>query len=297
PLPAILALQDFLYVKIMHDVSEGGVKGALLELAESLKLRLNISSKNLITAKFHQAKNDILRAPSYGTLIVILDATGMEEAKKRCKQAGYTFVEAGFIEEGSGLVVDGVEVEEQKRIDLDEIYGSFKQTDEIMTRVNQAIDDLTKLEGFLDYIPEVGTNIVYSKPKPESPADVAGLSGRITRGTRKPLICGEVEYGASRYLASLLMEANKLNPTIRAAVNIRGGNDIPGKLSNLGLEAVVLPSKTKENVCPVTTYIRETGSLVNAYVHPGDFGIEATTTIIAETPEKLVSILDELIRV
>ena len=49
--------------------------------------------------------------------------------------------------------------------------------------------------------------------------------------------------------------------------------------------------------CPVTQYIRSTGKLADAYVHPGDFGVEPTTTIIARHPQRLLEIMAEIVAI
>ena len=46
----------------------------------------------------------------------------------------------------------------------------------------------------------------------------------------------------------------------------------------------------------MTHYISRTGDLADAYVHPGDFGVEPTTTIIETHPDKLVEIMAEIVK-
>ena len=75
PLSAALMLQKINSVKMMHDVSEGGVIGALLEVVEDSLVRINISTSELVFAKGSQEIiSDVLRGPSYGTLLVIVDS-------------------------------------------------------------------------------------------------------------------------------------------------------------------------------------------------------------------------------
>jgi predicted fused transcriptional regulator/phosphomethylpyrimidine kinase len=108
------------------------------------------------------------------------------------------------------------------------------------------------------------------------------------------MVCGEIAYGASKYLSSVLFEAMKLNPSKRAAINIRGGSDIPDKLKGLGLQVCVIPSRVEGEGCPVAIYLESSGKVLDAYLHPGDMGIEATTIILGETPGSLVDILEKL---
>lgn len=126
PLPAILSLQNVDQVRIMHDVSEGGVVGALYEIAEGHNVMIDASSDNIVYAQgATKLDGEILRAPSYGALITILSPEGVSEAKKRCQEIGVPCVILGLVGDGEGLFIDGEAVTEQRRIDIDEIYGSF----------------------------------------------------------------------------------------------------------------------------------------------------------------------------
>jgi hydrogenase maturation factor len=110
----------------MHDVSEGGVIGALYEVAEGHNVMINASSENIVYSEgVGGLEGEILRAPSYGALITIVSPDGVNEAKQRCQEIGTICTIIGSVNEGSGLTLDGESITEQKRIDIDEIYGSF----------------------------------------------------------------------------------------------------------------------------------------------------------------------------
>lgn len=126
PLPAILSLQNVEQVRVMHDVSEGGVIGALYEIAEGYDVMIDASSENIVYAEgVTGLDGEILRAPTYGALITIVSPAGVGEAKKKCHEIGVPCTVIGSVGEGEGLSIDGEPVTEQRRIDIDEIYGSF----------------------------------------------------------------------------------------------------------------------------------------------------------------------------
>jgi len=126
PLPVILSLQNVDEVRVMHDVSEGGVIGALYEIAEGHSVRLDASSEDIVFADgVKELDSECLRAPSYGALVTIVSPEGVNEAKQRCQGIGVPCVVIGSVNEGNGLTLDGEPVTEQRRIGIDEIYGSF----------------------------------------------------------------------------------------------------------------------------------------------------------------------------
>jgi hydrogenase maturation factor len=126
PLPVILSLQNVDQVRIMHDVSEGGIIGALYEIVESHKVIIDASSDSIVYAEgVTELDGEILRAPTYGALITIVCPDGVNEVKKRCQEIGVPCIIIGSVFKGNGLTLDGEPVTEQRRIDIDEIYGSF----------------------------------------------------------------------------------------------------------------------------------------------------------------------------
>jgi hydrogenase maturation factor len=127
PLPAILGLQDIDQVKVMHDVSEGGVKGSLYEVADSLGVGLSVDTEDMVYAEgAERLDDDLLRAPSYGALVAIVDPEGVNRVKSVCASVGWPAACVGEVVKSKGLKVDGVGVTEQKRVNLDEIYGLFQ---------------------------------------------------------------------------------------------------------------------------------------------------------------------------
>ena len=295
PLPNILALQNVSGIKLLHDVSEGGVKGSLLEIAVNNSYGMHVSSDDV--ALYDGAElleGDIMKAPTYGALIVIVAPESVIEVQGVCSQLGLPYSVIGEVCSERGLVFDGQSIVEQERVNLDEIYGSFTQKDSLLDELNDAIKRAEKIRGLISLIPEVGMNIIYAKKGAKKPDDVAGLSGRIIKAMGEPMSCGEVTYGASRYLTSVVLESMKHEAEKRAALNIRGGNDIKPKLEKLGLKVRVLPSKIEGEGCPVAIYLRQADSMVDAYLHPGDVGVEATTTILGVSPGALVDLLEKL---
>ena len=169
--------------------------------------------------------------------------------------------------------------------------------DPILVVLEAAVRRLIGIDGIDDYIPQVGSSLVYAKADSSAVEDVAALTGRIISTIRGPIACGEVAYGASSHLASVVIEAQRLDGEIRAGLNIRADEDVARRLKEVGLTLMTIPSRVEGEECPVTHYIRRTRELLDAFVHPGDFGIEPTTTIIASHPDRLVEIMEEIVEI
>lgn len=113
-----------------------------------------------------------------------------------------------------------------------------------------ALNELEEIKGAERLIPEVGLNMIYSKPSPKNPEDVVGLDGRVVVSRGKPRACGEVVYGGSVYLSSVLIEVARLDPAKRAAVVIRGGQTIAEALKKLGKTVIILEPENLGEGCP-----------------------------------------------
>jgi hydrogenase maturation factor len=128
PLPAALLLQGHDGVRLMHDVSEGGLKKALHEVASETGAGIEIDSGRIRYAEGAcDLGVDVLRAPTYGCLIVIVDPDSVERVMGTLREKEIPCSALGEIVEGEGLYVDGSLVKELGRVSLDEIYGTFRE--------------------------------------------------------------------------------------------------------------------------------------------------------------------------
>lgn len=73
----------------------------------------------------------------------------------------------------------------------------------------------------LSFTAEVGCNIGYSLPNAKKPEDICAINGRIIRSLNKPRQCGQLHFGASKHIASIILAAKKTYPKIRCAMNIK----------------------------------------------------------------------------
>jgi len=128
PLETALSLQGCGGVKLMHDVSEGGLKGALLEVAEHCGLRIDISSSMIPLAEGADGiDGDILLAPTYGALVVVASQDSVLDISSICASKRHACTHLCDLKQGKGLLVDGAMTAGQKRAEIDELYGSLKE--------------------------------------------------------------------------------------------------------------------------------------------------------------------------
>jgi hydrogenase maturation factor len=127
PLPILLRLQGLDGVTLMHDVSEGGVKRALLEVSEVLGVRLDVTAYDVRLAEgVLSLGEDPLKLPTYGAVLALTRSGAREAVEEACAELNVPCSMVGFVEAGEGLIVDGKAVGHLDRLDLDGLYGSFR---------------------------------------------------------------------------------------------------------------------------------------------------------------------------
>lgn len=90
---------------------------------------------------------------------------------------------------------------------------------ELCGRMLAALEQLEGCKEFAFLIPEVRTNLVYAKLNPKGPEDVLGIDGRITIVDGMPHAAGRPKFGASSHMGRLIVEINRIDPSVRAGIN------------------------------------------------------------------------------
>jgi len=295
-LPIALKLANVKGVKVMHDVSEGGIKGSLLEIVKWLNVGLSIRSRDLpLFEGINELGVDPLIAPSYGVLVALVDSGSLEEVSQVLDHLGVPYSIVGKVIHEKRLLIDGKVVIRAVRSELDSLYGVISSSDPIISCLGRVFKELEEMPEFSKLVPQVGTNIVYAKEGAKSLSDVAGLSGRVVVSLGRPKVCGKVVYGGSKYLASFLLEVMKFDVSKRACVNIKADKNVMRVLKELKLSIRYVPPIRVEDVCPITMVVKCDKKVYDAYYYPGAHGIEPSIVILARNPSNLLDILKEVI--
>lgn len=106
---------------------------------------------------------------------------------------------------------------------------------EVLNDLRAAIDVVQGSKEFAEVMPEVHVNIVSAIPRAKSIYDVAAIPGRITKVEGWPRAFMPPEFGASKHMANVLLEAMKVEPSIRAAINIAYNRKVEAAITKLGL--------------------------------------------------------------
>ena len=176
----------------------------------------------------------------------------------------------------------------------------------VIVELANAVDQLTSIKNFEKLIPESQSNIVYAIPYANNIDDVAGVSGRIVKVGDRSVPTSGIKFGASRHVASSILEYMKTNQLVRSALNIKNEKRILDKCNRLfrvtHFERKWEPKtiKNREGMSISWGVSRALSKNPDADIifHTGDIGKEPMIIIFGQNPQEVVdkvkSILDNM---
>jgi hydroxymethylpyrimidine/phosphomethylpyrimidine kinase len=93
-------------------------------------------------------------------------------------------------------------------------------------RLYLGLEQIESCMEFSALIPQVRTNFVYASKESTDHEDVLAVDGRITVVDKYPKAAGKIKFGASHYMAYLILEIRKADPEIRCAIDFANSPDI-----------------------------------------------------------------------
>lgn len=114
-------------VKFMHDITEGGVYGALWESSEFLKKQIVIKKDLIPIHKITKQicsifKIDPYRLISSGSVIMVFDKNDFELYQNECNKKNIKVTKIGYIEKGANVKIVSDDIEIIKNTTVDELY-------------------------------------------------------------------------------------------------------------------------------------------------------------------------------
>jgi hydroxymethylpyrimidine/phosphomethylpyrimidine kinase len=164
-----------------------------------------------------------------------------------------------------------------------------------LTELQQAVDELSALDGLYKLIPETQTNFVYALPEAVEISDVAGVRGRIVRVGNRAVPASYVEFGASHHVASAVVAYMSVKPAFRSAINIRLDDRLVKVCKSLfqvasydrSKEPKSVKKKEGSSVSWGTLYALARNPRAEVIYHAGDIGKEPMITIFGKNPAEV----------
>jgi hydroxymethylpyrimidine/phosphomethylpyrimidine kinase len=91
----------------------------------------------------------------------------------------------------------------------------------VLKELQQATIEIEAMNGIAELLPETQSNIAYALPDAVDTSQIAGVKGRIVRIGKIARPVSNIEFGASRHVASAVLAYMAINRSMRCAMNIR----------------------------------------------------------------------------
>jgi hydroxymethylpyrimidine/phosphomethylpyrimidine kinase len=160
---------------------------------------------------------------------------------------------------------------------------------------------LESCKEFADLIPEVGTNIAAVLPGARRSDQTIGLSGRIVRVAGRPFVTGFPQAGGSEHVANFVLTAHRLDPRMRAGMNIRFSEEVLVACKKLGLSVGSFnrerePPGVKTMVWGIEEVHRKVGKVPDVVFDRGGVGKEPMVRLLGGSPLEVAQLAIKIAR-
>jgi len=169
---------------------------------------------------------------------------------------------------------------------------------------NELNNSLEKLLSFLknEYIAEVGMNIGFALPSAKKVQDVCAINGRIIKTKNKPVLCGFLDFGSSKHVASIILTAMNFDSKFRSAMNIKYSDSAIERCKKLGFkigffDRIDEPKKAKSTMEWGTSYVlKKQGYVPDVIYDKGSIGKEPMIRVLGDNPDDVIKKVYKLIK-
>lgn len=170
----------------------------------------------------------------------------------------------------------------------------------VWLQLTTAIDSLGS---FLppQFIPEVGMNVAYGLADAKTRGDVCAVDGRITRHKDRAFVCGTIDFGVSKHVASIILAVMKTDATMRSAANIRYSQNTIDLCKTIGFTIGSFDRKDEPPDAPSTMEwgtkeaVMMLGSVPDVIYDTGSVGKEPMIRILGKNPGDVLSKIRKIV--
>ncbi|MDG5760318.1 thiamine-phosphate synthase family protein [Natronococcus sp. A-GB1] len=166
---------------------------------------------------------------------------------------------------------------------------------ETLANVRRATRMLQTSDSIGAFVPNAGTNLGMARPNPIGPADVAAIPGRIHSVRGRIEVPGNPEFGASEHVSRMILAANEVDPTIRAACNLRTDDRLLEAARERGFETFAFDADYEDRTGRLRSAFETRATVPRVVYHEGAFGIEPIAYVLGESAVSVVDVVADLV--
>ena len=152
------------------------------------------------------------------------------------------------------------------------------------------------------FVPEVGMNFAYAVKNAQKLQEICAVNGRIFKTKDKTMICGNIDFGSSKHVASVVLAAMSVDKNVRSAANICYSKNIIELCKKVGFSIGSFGRKNEPtNVTSTMEWgtkhaILKLGFVPDVIYDTGDIGKEPMIRVLGNNPEDVLSKLKKLLK-
>lgn len=174
------------------------------------------------------------------------------------------------------------------------VDAEIREERDALASVRKAARLLATAPGMAAYVPNVGTNAGTALPGAADVTDVAAIPGRIYAVGGRVEVPANPEFGASRHVATAILAATAVDPTVRGAVNVATSDDLLAAARDDGIEPLEIDADYDDRGDRLREVFRGRG-VQRVIYHRGAFGIEPITYVLGETAVEAATLAADLV--
>ena len=173
----------------------------------------------------------------------------------------------------------------------------------VIKELQFAIIEIEGMKRISELLPETQSNIVFALQDAHDISDVAGIRGRIARIDKVAKAVSNIEFGASRHVASAVLAYMTINRSIRSAMNIKYDNKLLRITKRLfevseyqrSNEPIHLKKKEGKTIFWGIKNALITNPAADIIYHKGDFGKEPMIMIFGADPKNVLEKIKKIL--
>ena len=152
------------------------------------------------------------------------------------------------------------------------------------------------------FVPEVGMNFAYAVKNAQKLQEICAVNGRIFKTKDKTMICGDIDFGSSKHVASVVLAAMSVDKNVRSAANICYSKNIVELCKKVGFSIGSFDRKNEPTNATSTMEwgtkhaISKLGFVPDVIYDTGDIGKEPMIRVLGNNPEDALSKLKKLLK-
>lgn len=174
----------------------------------------------------------------------------------------------------------------------------------VISELQAAVQEVSRLDGFYRVIPETQTNFVYSLPGAADTSEVAGVRGRIVRIGNTAVPASYIEFGASTHMAAAVIGYMRVNPIFRSVINIRFNDELVKACRSLfavssydrSKEPKDIKNKEGSSISWGTMQALLKNPKAEVIYHKGDIGKEPMITVFGRNPAEVAAKIKAILK-